>query len=368
MFNPVTNPRPSNNPARASARSVGTLRIRRTPFRTSIRRALRLGLLMSAALTIGRAATTMRIEVPTLQEVPRDRAHELRVLYLEDPRLPTLNAAQRGELLTKVEHLLRDWHGYRVRLREVGAKNLADYFATHAAVFRKHTEIVRMAIDPTLEQDRARLRAVIQGAFAPHPLARLERHFPGAAFTSHEQAVTVACDFFVQRCQEIRSIPLSDGGTLAVPKQPELNSYMHWCALMHEMEEADLVFTNSMIVGADMQMPLSVIARGGVTTGNTNANRHNAFQAAAMVGLFPFLSDAPFWLRERGPIPEAERLDVIATMTMHELGHMLLRLAHPEDHPGCVHAPAGRLRYYDWHADIRQNGPCRLEHTRLKNY
>ncbi len=68
-------------------------------------------------------------------------------------------------------------------------------------------------------------------------------------------------------------------------------------------------------------------------------------------------------------IPDAERLDVIATLTMHELGHMLLRLDHPVDHPSsCLHAPAVGLRYYDWHVDVRKNGPCPLQHRKLTSY
>ncbi len=309
------------------------------------------------------------IVAPPLREVPKDRAIELRVLYLEDPRLPMLNAAQRKELLGKVEQLLQRWYGYRASLREVGHLNLAEYFTTHAGVFRKHPEIVKMALNPDRAIDRGRLRAVIKKALAPHPLAIIEGQLHAGKLESHEQAATLAYDVFLQRLRELRSIPLPDGSTLADPMRPELNSYMHWCALTHEMTEADLVFTNSMIVGADMEMGLTIISRGGVTAGNANANPHNAFQSAVVVTMFPFLSDAPFWLRERGPIPEAERLDVIATLTMHELGHMLLRTDHPVGHPSsCVYAPAVRLRYYDWHVDIRKNGLCPLPHRKLTSY
>ena len=52
-----------------------------------------------------------------------------------------------------------------------------------------------------------------------------------------------------------------------------------------------------------------------------------------MVGLFPFLSDAPVFLRERGRIPENELPDVIATLCMHEMGHFFLRYAELDMHP-----------------------------------
>ena len=338
--------------------------MKQPPFRTRIVFGL---LALVAFLVQATAAEHTRVDVAAMQEVPKDRAYELRVLYLEDPRLPTLDSARRRELYGKLEDLLHAWYGYHATLREVGAKDLAGYFAAHADVFRKHRAIVSLRIDPDREYDCDRLRATIERALAPHSLATIQQKLSPVKIASNGQAVVAAYGHFVARLQEIRSLPLPDGSMFADPKRPELNSYMHWCALMHEMEEADVVFTNSMIVGADAEMGLTVVGRGGIMTGNTNANRHNVFGAAVVVGLFPFLSDAPFWLRERGPIPDDERLDAIATMTMHEFGHMLLRRAHPQ-HSNCVHDPSVGLRYYDWHRAIRTAGPCRLEHLRLAHY
>ena len=99
-------------------------------------------------------------------------------------------------------------------------------------------------------------------------------------------------------------------------------------------------------------MPIYVTVRGGLTTGLTDNNPRSPYQGATMVGLFPFLSDAPVFLRERGRIPAAELLDVIATFCMHEMGHLFCRYAEYSDHPHCVHvAPLG-LDYYNWHRSI----------------
>jgi hypothetical protein len=326
---------------------------------------LRAGFWLWAAL----AVTGNAVEEPALTEVAKDRPCELRVLYLEDPRLPTLSAAQRAELGTKVEGLLLAWFGYRATLRPVGQANLAEYFTVHAERLRAHPDILAMDLDIESTTDRLRLRTCLGKALTGYTPGEIQELLQASVLETRAQAITAAEEHMRRRLREIRAIPLAGGGTFFDPARPELNSYMHWCALMYEMDDADLVLTNGMIAGADLEMEAGIIARGGITTGNTNANRHNAFGASAMVGLFPFLSDAPFWLRERGAIPEAERLDTIATMVMHELGHLLLRAQHPINHPAnCVHMPAPRLRYYDWHRAIRQDGPCQLPHPKLTSY
>ena len=321
------------------------------------------------ALALAKASTPEIATAPTLAPVQRERPLELRVLYLDDPRLPSLAPAQRRTLEAKVAELLLGWFGYHAHLREVGTENLPAFFAAHAAIFRTHATLLRGEIDPAREADRERLGVTIRRTLVPLSLAEIGAWLPSPVPATREEAVRRLGERFLARWQEIRGIPLAGGGTVADPARTELNSYLHWCALMYELEEADLVFTNSMIIDVEEEMPLPVIARGGVVAGNTNANRHNAFGAAAVVGLLPFLSHAPFWLRERGAIPEAERLDAIATLTLHELGHMLLRRSHPADHPrGCVHTPEPALRYYDWHLAIRKNGPCPLPHSLLTGY
>ena len=87
-----------------------------------------------------------------------------------------------------------------------------------------------------------------------------------------------------------------------------------------------------------------------------------------LVALFPFLSDAPVFMRERGTIPKDELLDVIATLCLHELGHFFLRYAEHYDHPHCVHVAPTGLNYYTWHQAIRTGGPCTLPHQKVTRY
>lgn len=316
------------------------------------------------------AQTATQSEAPEpLRVVPANRKHELRVLYLDDERLPTLPAEQVAVLREKIERLLLEWFGYRVTLRDVGRKNLAAYFRAQQAVFDRYARTIReIDIDPAAPDGRTRIRAAIAGAFRGRDLALIEEHLGAGKLESKARAVTVAEAKFIERLTELQAIGLPDGKPFTTPFSSKLTSFIHWGVLLHELRDADVILTNSMMLGADAQMPLYVIARGGVTTGFCNGNKHNSYQAATMIGLFPFLSDAPVFLRERGRIPDSERLDVIATMVLHELGHFFLRRAECYDHPHCVHVAPRGLAYYTWHQGIRNGGPCRIEHRLLRQY
>jgi hypothetical protein len=306
---------------------------------------------------------------PPLKDLPKDRPYELRVLYLEDPRLPTLDPAQRIALYAKIQGLVTTWLGYRVSLREVGHHALSAYFSSHDTLFAEHAAAIRATeIEAPDSRGADRLRAAIARDFRLRPLPLIERYLRAGPLTTQAAAVETALRQFSAKLTELRAAPLADGTAFFNPTEPRLSSFAHWAVLMEQIPEADFVFTNSMIAGADTGMPIYVIARGGLTTGLTDNNDRNPYQAATLVGLFPFLSDAPVFLRERGRIPDDERLDVIATFCLHELGHFFLRYAEHYDHPRCVHVAPTGLSYYAWHQAVRAAGPCLLPHRKTPRF
>jgi hypothetical protein len=343
-----------------------TVLTRRFPFLAA---ALGLHLLSASLAGFLHAQTSSEPQLLPLRALPKDRAYDLRVLYLEDSRLPTLEARRRAALYAKIERLLDGWYGYHVKLREVGQQGLAEYFSAHEEIFSRHSAKIRnVDIDLASTTGLERLGAAISRDFRPRPAAQIEHYLRTGAPGTMGEAVKVAQEQFLRKLAELREIPARDGKPFYDPARARLTSFVHWALLIEEITEADLVFTNSMIAGADSEMPIYVIARGGLTTGLTDNNPRSPYQGATMVGLFPFLSDAPVFLRERGRIPEDERLDVIATMCLHEMGHLFCRYAEYYDHPHCVQvAPVG-LDYYGWHKAIRAAGPCTLEHRTITRF
>lgn len=307
-------------------------------------------------------------ELPPLRELAREKTHELRTLYLEDPRLPTLSADERRELYARIEKLARDWYGFDVRLKDLGSRPLEEFFKKHEPTFLEFKEgIEGMAIDIRSPDSEKRLRETIARDFEGRELSQILRYVGGRK-ASKAKLVDRALKRFRARLREMLDAPMADGEPFQRAGEGHANSYPHWTTVQFAETQADFLVTNTMIAGADAGMPIYVIARGGVTTGNTNNNPHNAFQGTTMVGLFPFLSDAPYLLRERGALAAGERLDVAASFCMHELGHLLLRYAEHYDHPNCVHVAPKGLDYLAWHREVRAQGPCRLEHRKLERY
>ncbi|MBI5691992.1 MAG: hypothetical protein HZC55_18070 [Verrucomicrobia bacterium] len=308
-------------------------------------------------------------KLPALRELPKEVPYVLRTVYLEDPRLPTWDFAQRSLLYARLEALLAQWFGYTVKITETGRHDLATYFARHGPVFRRHAEMIaKVRIDIDQPGGMERTRQAISMDFRRRELAQIDGYLRLGGARTHTEAVEAAAAQFERNFAEIRQIRVGDGDTFWSPVRPELNSYPHWCALQYDTTEADFILTNTMIVGPDAEMPIYVISRGGITLGNTNNNPHTAFQGTTVVGLFPFLSDAPYFLRERGRIPEAERMEAVAMLCLHELGHLLVRCAEYYDHPHCVHVAPVRLEVLSWYRALKQRGPCRLPHQKVSSF
>ncbi len=160
-----------------------------------------------------------------------------------------------------------------------------------------------------------------------------------------------------------------DGKPFYDPKHPEYTNFGYWVALTAFAKSTDFYVTNTVTAGADSTMPIYVVARGGVTTGLIENNAQNPSQGCGYLGLFPYLQDSPFFYDYRGKFrDEEERLDAIATMWLHELGHLYPRYAEHYGHAHCVHVAAKGLDYIGWHRRIRAGGYCSLEHKKMVRY
>lgn len=317
-------------------------------------------------------AAACRPAVPDLRPLPTDRAYVLRVAYWEDPRLPTLRKAEREELYAKVEALSKDWYGFSLDLREVEERGLREAFDDFKPVFEGYAFRDKLAPsiidDPRRAEDYIRLLQTVLRDFKGRDLKSLRRYFPRAPEGTRDDLVRYATDRFVEALRDLRAIPLETGGTFFDPAWADTQDFLHWTGVVQNLERADFIVTNTMSASADEAMPVYVISRGGVSNGFVDNNPHNDYRGAGMIGLFPFLADARYIVQRRGTVPPGERLDLIATFWMHELGHLLLRLAEHYDHQGCVHVAPPGLRALSWHRAVRAKGRCPLEHKTLKRY
>ena len=138
--------------------------------------------------------------LPALKPIPKDGVHELRVLYLEDERVPGLDAAGRAALYRRVQALSGRWLGYRIRLREVGARDLRAEFSRPDAPFRRPGEAACIAswdFDPEAKKGRTVLEGLLKREYAARGEKLFSRLFPESAGKPPAEARRLALDRFM---------------------------------------------------------------------------------------------------------------------------------------------------------------------------
>jgi len=313
--------------------------------------------------------------LPPLQTIPHESSHTLRVLYLEDPRLPKLDEKQRETLYRKIEILLAQWYSFKVDLVEVGAGDLRERFEKAAPVFETPLAkdfISRNAIDLGGFGSKDSILSTIREDLARRDEKLIRRYVKLKPGATKDDAAAAVFAVFEDRLTRLRETPVGEEGKdiLHSARYADTQSFSHWEVFLGRLADADFVLSNSVIAGPDTAMPLYVAVRGGITNGFVTNSKKNDYRAVGVVGALPFLSDAPFFLEERGKIPQREKLDTLATFWMHELGHFFLRMKEHYGEGGCVHVAPEGLRVYEWHRAVRKaQNTCRfLPEERLTLY
>ena len=137
-------------------------------------------------------------------------------------------------------------------------------------------------------------------------------------------------------------------------------SFGHWSTILQGEKTVDFILTNGGIIGADNGMPIYVIARGGVTSAFVENNAHRPYQGVGVLGLYPFLSDSKFFVERRGALSADEKLEAIAWVWLHELGHLLFKKSENYTFADSVHRAPPDLKYFEWAKRVRAS---RNHHT-----
>lgn len=286
--------------------------------------------------------------LPDLKEVPRTGKIVLRVHYVERQQLPALDTSQRENLYRLTEERVKEVLGYDLKIEETVVYRAKDFLKAVAPRFKaspqRYPALAYLVSYFAADRD-ARVFEAIRSALAKHPAERLRRYL--GAYSTPEAAT----QFFLKRLGQIYSEPDFSGKPIlsaANAGEEVLYSYGHWSSILQNEREADFILTNTGIIGADTGMPLYVIARGGVTSAFVENSAHRPYQGVGVIGLYPFLSDGPFFRAERGDLTSEQKLETIAWIWVHELGHLLLKKDENYTFEDSIHRAAPDLRYYEW--------------------
>lgn len=299
--------------------------------------------------------------LPELKEVPRTGKVVLKVHYVERPQLPALDTSQRENLYRLTEERVKEALGYDLKIEETVVYRAKDFLKAVAPRFKvspqRYPALAYLISYFAADRD-ARVLEAIKPALAKHPAERLKEYLGAHA------APDAAAQFFLARLGQIYAEPDFAGKPLlstANAAEEPLFSYGHWSSILQSEREADFILTNTGIIGADTGMPLYVIARGGVTSAFVENNAYRPYQGAGVIGLYPFLSDGPVFRAERGDLSLEQKLETIAWIWVHELGHLLLKKDENYAFDDSIHRAAPDLRYYEWVKRVKASRNHRSE-------
>ncbi len=328
-----------------------------------------LWLTIGLMLPVGEVAAD-RVKLPVL----RDRTASPRVVYIENPRFPTISEADRLAVLRRAAALVKAHFAITLHLpAAVETIDIGQAFAPLAAKppksfarligdFRHDAVDWGQVEDMLIRQMQGRRDGFAdQVAFAAPHLVR-----PPADGTLRGFAAAVAATYR-HRLDHWRRARLADGRAMIGPlrdgRELPVHEYAYWALLAKRGMAADVILTNQLVASVEyIPTPVHTAIRGGVTGGGSEYNPKAQFGASVWLSLAPFLLDDPQMRALRGgrTYTRTAALDYAGTLLAHELGHLLLHLGHPWDNPACLMRPAALLDFAAWAAQLNP-AACELD-------
>lgn len=306
-----------------------------------------------------------------LPDIPSDRLHEVRVIRILDPRLPRLSDSEFDDMLSHLQAYIKEYLGYYARFTRIPDIDLLQFKKDMA--FIENLDDMKVLkkglLDITQDADRRRLREFISILVQKTDKKILASYVPDyAARKDTRELAEHLYAQYIEKLRAIQGIRTAKGTVLNSSEYGETLTYPFWEMALRHLRQADFVFTNTIMADAEIDIPIYVVLRYGITTGMVTGNHHNRFKGAGIMFTLPFLSQDRFFQTERKErIPAAEKTRVLALYSAHEFGHFFNHYRDYYDHKNCIMVPANTLNYYRWYRE-RREGRCPLTHEKLRNF
>lgn len=291
--------------------------------------------------------------LPELRVVPNYLPLTFSVLYAEADNLPTLTPGERTQLYRNLEAKAALLYGYRLQVKEIRTRKLPEFFTAVKSRFREFPLAYPAYAFPISFFDgerEKRIAAALSPLWKKHDAATIREYLGDAADAAAAAREFLAKLSRINAEKDLQGRELLGQGN----KADEIYfSYGHWSSVLQAEKNADFILTNTGIIGADTGMPLYVAARGGVTSGFIENNASSPYQGVGVIGLYPFLSDTPYFTEKRGALSREEKLESILWLWLHELGHLLLKRDENYTFVESVHRAPPDLKYFEWVKKIR---------------
>lgn len=331
-----------------------------------------LRLLRAAALGVGlwacagaaMAANSAKVPLPELG----DGVVTLRVVHAVNPRLNKVGDVDLKILLSETKRTVKEAFGIDLAFEMQPETTVAKLLEL---IPPKPWAIRRAAIYDFKSGvgDRDRLVAGLAKVFRKYKADLAQgMAYAGPFLTTQPKANTyeglaaAVIDTHLERLEHWKNLKTASGDP--VIDHTPANEFIAWDLIGYGDLPYDLIITNQLVASAEYSdADLSASLRGGVSTGGTSYSKAGRFRMYSFISTFPFIEPASIPVALGGVPDRDQAIRLAGRYTAHEIGHLLLLLAHPYANPACVMRSAQVLDYIAW-AHALDPAKCRIGSSR----
>jgi hypothetical protein len=278
-----------------------------------------------------------------------------------NPRFKKMNEKQIKIYFKEAARVSKKHFGIDITFKEKPSRTIKELFTTFTKEFS--IELYKFIYD--FKNDHGDRNKLVQNLF--QALAAYSVHLP------FEDMVGFAKDYIISSSSLDTLESLTEAlidtemirlkawmHVLALDDKPVIdknpyNEWTFWDSLGYEKRDFDVILTNQLIASAEYYgQDMHSALRGGIVAGTTTYAKESTFGSIVFATSFLFLNNDPMIVQLRGGkiYSEVDAAKYAGAYLAHELGHLLLHLAHPFNRDECVMSPAKLLLFDQWYKNI----------------
>ncbi len=314
---------------------------------------LLLCLIISSCSTFQNKTQYRKVPLPVLKEPVH-----IRVAQVINPRFPSLKYSEIKAALQAASLLIKEHFNIKVAFQYQKKVSIQDFFRYLPVSIQKlkQGEIINFrdgintkelafmvsSIEKSIQKMSKNIEELYQFA---KPYLTIK---PEGKINYHNLSVALA-KTLKTRLSLWQKIKAKDGQ--GVINADKYNEWVWWDNIGYGFVPYDLIISNQLVASVEKYgMDIHSALRGGISNGTTSYSRSANYGSYSFVSTFPLLNDYPIiqLLRKQKSLTETDKINYLAIIITHELGHQLFHYGHPYGKNECVMSPMPLIDYRQW--------------------
>ncbi|MBT4083536.1 MAG: hypothetical protein HN725_19705 [Alphaproteobacteria bacterium] len=306
-------------------------------------------LVLAISIFAGQAAQAEIVPVPLIE----NGMASLRVVHAVNPRLSKLSDHELAILLEEMTAIVKMHFGISLLLDKPKQKTVAELLA---AIPKKALDIRGQEIYD-FKTGTGNKKRLIDGYLKTlrswkTPVAKLIDYaspylVQPVSFRSLRGLAEALTQTHLARLEYWRTQPAADGKPML--DETLANEWIAWDLLGYNNMPFDVIVTNQPVISAEYDDGgLNSALRGGVSAGSTGYSKSGRYRTYSFISTFPFTEYKKLFKGSSDITSRDQAVRLAGKYMAHEIGHMLMLLAHPFANPACVMRPEPLFHFATW--------------------